>query len=565
MGFFSDVANIAAKSAGISVRKAKVKKEVEAQRLRAEAELRKHNADYQRLLESERAQYLANKEHYIVTYMFTQVMLGQHISKRDFAFLDQMPEAYRTGEEYKKNLKMVEDEYYTFLAEAFKDGEITAPTVISALKDLLYFRQLSEEVGQMTAAGSFLQNERDASVSVFTDCEDIGQLLQTIQKLTIQDTITTVETFSKGVKAIERGDCKEAVRQWLFPGYGKRDFDNMKIALLHFALDEEQDEAAVEIYEVYKKICCRIFGLSTVKDDKVVLYPSVDMVIAEVIRHIHSGTADQYNDTLRDWLETCGERIEYGQLNVMQNVFSYLKAFRQEEMVLEYMVKNNMARTAEQDQRLKFLKNSQGGQGTAAPAFDAVNVEAGDNLLYDHRFVNWKANEVQQYFNNLTLLRKRQAFPMVVDEWQKDISIQGIRWDNEQVMQTIAAELEKNFGDIYSVRLAPAGAAVEDWVDTIPAISICMRDRKGRNAELSFLVTGEQITNSAVHLSIMVLLAPVDSTDSVMENEPLCKKVVAVKEKHNPRIDTYISTMKNILIGELELWINSFHNNQEIY
>ena len=126
-------------------------------------------------------------------------------------------------------------------------------------------------------------------------------------------------------------------------------------------------------------------------------------------------------------------------------------------------------------------------------------------------------------------------------------------------------KLEKNFGDIYSVRLVPAGAAVEDWVDTIPAISICMRDRKGRNAELSFLVTGEQITNSAVHLSIMVLLAPVDSTDSVMENEPLCKKVVAVKEKHNPRIDTYISTMKNILIGELELWINSFHNNQEIY
>lgn len=154
---------------------------------------------------------------------------------------------------------------------------------------------------------------------------------------------------------------------------------------------------------------------------------------------------------------------------------------------------------------------------------------------------------------------------MVVDEWQKDITVQGIQWNNEQPMQMITAEVEKNFGDIYSVKVVPAGAAVDDWVDTIPSIYICMNDVNGRNAELSFLVTGEQITNSTIHLSIMVLLAPVDSTNNIMDNEMLCKKVIAVKEKHNPRIDTYISTMKNTLIGQLEEWINLINNNQEIY
>lgn len=566
MGFFSEMANIAAKGAGISVRKAKVKKEVEALRLRAEDELQKHNTAYRNFLESERANYLLDKEHYIVTYMFTQVMLGQPITRRDFTFLDQMPEAYRTGEEYKKNLKMVEDEYYALLAEAFKDGEMTAPSVISALKDLLYFPQISEEIQQLIAIEPFLKNEREASVSIFTDCEDIENMVQTIQKFSIQDTLQTVEIFSKGITAAEDGDFKEAIKQWLFPEYGKNDLDSIKIALLHFALDEDQDEAVVEIYDAYQRICRSMFGFSTIKEDKVVLYPPVDMVIAEVIRHIHSGTVDQYNDTLKDWLDTCGERIEYGQLDVMQNVFSYIKAFNQEAIILEYMVKNNMARTAEQDQRLKFLKGNQGGHVMTAPTFDAVQVETeGDNLLYDHRFVNWKANEIQKYFDNLTLLRKKQVFHMVVDEWQKDISIQGIRWDNEQVMQMITAELVKNFGDVYSIKIVSAGAAVDDWVDTIPTIYISMQDMSSRNAELSFLVTGEQITNLTVHLSIMVLLAPVDSTNNILENETLCKKVIAVKEKHNPRIDTYIATMKNTLIGQLEFWINSFNNSQEIY
>ena len=42
MGFFGDVANIAAKGAGISVRKAKIKKEVEALRQRAQEEQPQH-------------------------------------------------------------------------------------------------------------------------------------------------------------------------------------------------------------------------------------------------------------------------------------------------------------------------------------------------------------------------------------------------------------------------------------------------------------------------------------------------------------------------------------------
>ena len=35
--------------------------------------------------------------------------------------------------------------------------------------------------------------------------------------------------------------------------------------------------------------------------------------------------------------------------------------------------------------------------------------------------------------------------------------------------------------------------------------------------------------------------------------------------RDSPRMETFISTMKNILITQLENWINQSNNSQEIY
>lgn len=169
------------------------------------------------------------------------------------------------------------------------------------------------------------------------------------------------------------------------------------------------------------------------------------------------------------------------------------------------------------------------------------------------------------HFTSISLKRKCQKFPMVIDEWQKDVSLQGIRWNDEHISQLIRDGLIRNFGDMYRVSIVQAGAAIEGWVDTLPTIHVQTKDSFVRNSELSFLISGEQITNSSIHLIIMVLLSPADANGQLLESDSLYKKVVAIKENHNPRIDTFISTMKNILITELENWINQFNNDQDIY
>ena len=571
MGIFRDMAGIAAGAAGISARKAKAKKVLDEHRQRAQEELSIHEAEFKEYIASERTRYLSRKEHYIVTYMFTQMMLGSTMGQRDFSFLDQMAQEYRSGNVFRDNLKKVETEYYSFLAQAFKDGEITASSMILVLKDLLYFKEIRDEVQLIIASESVLQDEMTASSSIFTNCEDVESLIKAIRDFNIIDCNPTIGAFSDGVEALDNGDYKSAVKHWLYGSYSKEDFGKIKLALLHFEQDENQDIGAVELYGVYTKLCRRLFGISKVKvvdgEEKVILYPSVDMVIAEELRHIHSGSADQYDETLQDWLSNCGTRVDRNQLDVLQNVFFHFGAFGQEQIVLEYMVKNNMPRTPDQEQRLRLLKgNGAIGAGSSSVAFDTLDVQPREGeYLYDHRFFTWKSNEIQQYFTSISLKRKCQKFPMVIDEWQKDVSLQGIRWNDEHISQLIRDGLIRNFGDMYRVSIVQAGAAIEGWVDTLPTIHVQTKDSFVRNSELSFLISGEQITNSSIHLIIMVLLSPADANGQLLESDSLYKKVVAIKENHNPRIDTFISTMKNILITELENWINQFNNDQDIY
>ena len=88
---------------------------------------------------------------------------------------------------------------------------------------------------------------------------------------------------------------------------------------------------------------------------------------------------------------------------------------------------------------------------SSSVAFDTLDVQPREGeYLYDHRFFTWKSNEIQQYFTSISLKRKCQKFPMVIDEWQKDVSLQGIRWNDEHISQLIRDGLIRNFGeDVY--------------------------------------------------------------------------------------------------------------------
>ncbi len=538
---------------------------------RAQEEAKAHAEQYQQMMEKEKSSYPKWREYYIVTYMFSKVMEADW-GQRDFSQFDQLPEEYRKSDLFRQNEQAVEDQYYSTIAPAIKSMKMTVPTACLVLQELKTLPEASEDAGRLSKAFNVLRGTSVASKSVFTHCDDIAAKIEKIKKIDLQALFKPVSDFGEGFEPLEAGKYKESLEHLLLPNYEQKDFDFIKEGLLHFVLDPEQDCAVTELYEGFRAMCLRIFGIpgfdGPEDDDHVVLHPCVDMIIAEVIRLKNSGSTEQYRNTLQEWLKICGEQIDFDQLNVMQNVFAALQAFDLEKEVLEYMVSINYPRTPEQEKRLKFLQggSSVGSSNSATAGYEAINVTAEEGqLLYDHRFLNWKSNDIKKYFDNLTLLQQSQTVSVVLDEWKKDVDLQNVKWDNCAVQKIIQDGLQKEFGEDYAVAIVDSGAALDGWIDVLPSIYVQAADPSMRYSEISYLVSGEQITHTRVRVSIMVLMSSLDAAKKPLENEILCKKIISAKEKHNPRMDTVIETMKNLLVAQIESWINQNNFDSNIY
>lgn len=236
--------------------------------------------------------------------------------------------------------------------------------------------------------------------------------------------------------------------------------------------------------------------------------------------------------------------------------------------LLNKMITLDLPRTPEQEKRLSFLKNSSSIDSCQTISNVVCNAEMGvankEEVLYDHRFLAWGTSEIQGYFNSLTLNNQRHIVPIVVDEWNKDVSIVGAQWDCASIIEQVKNTLEGSFGSTLKCSIVESGASVAGWVDTIPSIYIEPTET-ARQKELSFVLTGDQLTMSQTHFTIMVLLTSASVEDIHDHNQAFGVKSIAIKEKHNPRVEAYINTVKNILIEEIAAWANGINNMQDIY
>lgn len=520
---------------------------------------------YDQILENESHQFELRRENYMLSFAFAKVLSEGHYGERDFSFLNQLPAQYRAGTLYRERVQDVMDYYLEYACGGMMDQQVSATLAICSLSNLTYFSQLVPEINLLTKQADYFKTEGDAARSVISLSEDLGAQLTSIKGFAFDDMLPFIEGFGGGLEYGKKKEYVKCLKEWLYVDKTEEYISNLKKVILSLAMNEQSEQFDVEVYRAVKKMCLVSFGLSVVYDtpkgEALTLYPCIDVIIAEAIRLSRASSYDEYTEKLKNWLIYCGDRVDTDQLVLLQNVCAYLQAYELEKVVLEYVVQNNLPHTEAQSERLAFLRK-QSSSAFGGALHSALQMEEDGSLLYDHRFLNWSADAIQRYFDQITLENKVQTLPMVIDEWKKEINLPKITWDIDQVKSLICKSLASNFGDDYDVSVIDAGAAVEGWIDTLPTIYIHATDKSVRNSEISFMVVGDQLTKSQIHMSIMVLLAADESAGS---KNFLCKKVIAVKEKHNPRMETFINMIKNILIEQLEAWINSQQITNDIY
>lgn len=354
-------------------------------------------------------------------------------------------------------------------------------------------------------------------------------------------------------------------------------FDDLKKSILMIAMIEREHPELSGLLPNIKLVMQETFGPIVYHDGKPIISVTVDMLIADAIHLSKVNSIDQINESLSSFLDIlCPElEIKSEQYCILQEVFAWLKAYKQETMILEAMVNNGIARTKEQDNRLAFLNSNRTSSGSNnAKSYDggymnnSLNVEQDNSgvLYYDYRFMSMNDAETSSLFNSLSMENKTLNNAIVVDEWTNSIEMQGIVWDNDSIKDSIHEALKQNFGDRFVVSIRECGVSSEGWMDTTPSIVI-MEDSGQAMPWLSFIISGEQIILNYMNISVYAIYRPnvdVLSENIYERNQLIEKKILMFRKKQNPKIINFIQIVKNLVVKELENWVN-LQQTHDIY
>lgn len=350
------------------------------------------------------------------------------------------------------------------------------------------------------------------------------------------------------------------------------EFDELKRAILFLALDDNRDNENNEQYFALSKLAEITFGSTHSLGEQKIVCPSADVLIATAIRYSKNGRINEFNEKLQAWFATSYLfELNEEQCQLLQKVFEELGAYSSEQILLESMMNWDVKHTIEQEKRLLFLKQNTEVISKDTSKYTPVdvtdnsfsyrNVSENSELIYDHRFLTWNVEDIDNYFKNLTLTGKTHRIAAVVDKWSKNVTMESKFWDNSEVTVALEKTIKNEFNEAYKVVSVKAGIIIDDEVDATSAVYIQPTD-EARYQDIAFLVVGEPMTKTQLHLSIFVLVLPNEMDEN---NEKVSKQISSVKEKHNPKLETYVETTKNIIIEQVNKWVVSTTGNMDIY
>lgn len=496
------------------------------------------------------------------------------IGQRDFSPINKLDAQYKNSDYFKQKINNLRSGYFKGIATNYFEGGVTHSTIYAVLKEITSFTGESIETFESLKHYDYMITRRNLINSVLT-----LNTIEDLDKIKNRETISDIpekftRTYSEAKKYCELGYYEKSVNKLLFTEFTDEDLDNAKRWLLFAALIEGTRKETSDLYNQVLKLNKLAFG-DEVRDEKKrsVEVKSIDMIIAEAIRLSYVNSIDKINDTLDDFLNVGCKCFMIGQeqYNILLNIFTFLQAYKQEEMVLEAMVSNCIERTAEQEERLHFLKNKRSNyNGNGTSSFKPVELQEvpDDKTVYEYRSVSWKEADINSYFDSLSMQNQTVSIPFVVNEWSKNINASGIKWDIVSVAKQLKKVLQENFDDRFRVGVIESGPT-GNYTEYDKTALITDTIISGY-PWIVFNVIGEQMMKNQVTLSIYAMYMPefdmdlMDISSIIEKNDRMCKKILMLNQKQNPKVNNYMMNVTDLIIKELEKWINT-QSESDIY
>lgn len=486
-------------------------------------------------------------------------------------FLNSLTDEEKQTDIVKQLLTSYKEENYAYALKNSKDFQ----KIYQAIDTVDALEIFDDEIQVLNRHREYFLDEYIRRLSLFAYCENFEEELKRLKK-DYSETFGGMEipestigrytdNWNAHIEFIKSDQMYEALKKVLWTDFDQAYLDSLKCLLIFDSLIYEKDSAAMHTSETLRFLFDSLFGYIH-KDKELIKRLTVDQLISLAITYQRGNIMDNINVELEKTLETLEPltdntynfSVNPVQFNVLQQLFEYLKAPAQEKIVLEAMFKYNIPRTPQQEQRLKFL--NKGGNSSFNVPVSASTSEEGI-FRFDYRTNTWNIKEIEDYIDNFSMNSQIISIPMVVDSHEHNLQVSTITWDETQVEDFLRKCLMENFGEQFVVNLVDTNAVLESGTDMLPGILITEKiDVKQKYPYLGFLVLGEQLTLKQLSLSIYVIILPknIKTSDSSLQikNAEILNHIVMLKEKQNPRINNYVTTVNNVLTSELQSWLN---------
>lgn len=510
--------------------------------------------------------------------------LENPIDSRDFSIIDDIPKDLRKTDYFVGKVTEILYEYLEFCANGYRNNEISTNTVYKYMGQLRHFAELGEKFETWFNNEEYFESDEKVIRSVLDVNRPINEQFQEILKEGLPESAkkflaimsnayeVMLNNEFKGEKLNEKSANLALVNIFMMSDVSISSFDELKRAILFLALDDNRDNENNEQYFALSKLAEVTFGSTHSLKEQIIVCPSVDVLIATAIRYSKNGRTEEFDEKLQTWFATSYLfDLNEEQCQLLQTVFEELGVYSSERILLEAMMNWDVKHTMEQEKRLLFLKQNatliskDTSKYTSVDAVDKSfsyrNVSENSELIYDHRFLTWSMGDIDNYFKSLTLTGKAHKIAAVVDKWSKNVTMESKFWNNSSVAAVLETTIKDEFNEAYKVVSVKAGVIIDDEIDATPAVYI-QPTAEARYQDIAFLVVGEPMTKTQLHLSIFVLVLPDEQDEN---SEKVSKRIVSVKEKHNPKLETYVETTKSIITDQVNKWVVSTTGNMDIY
>lgn len=393
-------------------------------------------------------------------------------------------------------------------------------------------------------------DENSITPSVFNDIDNINQaILEYKQKMPYYSVV--INELIKYLNTAENANEEDEFNILSFaddPSHLLEDFRHLPIAIV---LQENHDS---KIFDYVLSQYLSYFGQTIFdKNGNITRVPTTDYIIAIAFNYSKGGVIDKINDSLKLWISYYKSENYVCEYDTLIKIFTYLKARKQEEMILDGLFTNNLPRTKQHETRLKFLKNKIEDSPEILTAPDNNNIFA-----FDYRSSKWKVNDLKSYVENAVMSQQKISLPMVIEEWEHDITVENFLWDINKVLDILQENLITEYNEGLKCEVKSAGSVTDSGIETVPSILISAESGRFQQSYpwLSFLVMGDQLTRNRVNLSIYVLIIPnkveYDSNNIVEANKSIGNKLIVMKEGQNPNLNRLISSIRYTVTKTIE-------------